>query len=227
LNRAVAVFGGTFDPVHFGHLRSALELCDVLPLAELRFMPAAEPPHREAPVAAAAHRVAMLELATAGESRFRVDERELRRAGPSYSVLSLRELRAELGADVPLLMIVGADALAGLESWYCWEEILDLAHILAIARPGWDWPDSGSVATLLGKRGAPAEQLRQLPAGRVCVEALRPQSVSSTAIRRLLQSGRSARYLTPDSVIDYIDRHGLYEPAANAAVTESAQATQE
>ncbi len=100
-------------------------------------------------------------------------------------------------------------------------------ELIAIARPGWDWPEAGPVAALLEHRGASAEQLQRRPAGRVCVEALRPQSVSSTAIRRLLQSGRSVRYLTPDSVIDYIDRHGLYRPAADATANPAAQATQE
>lgn len=213
MSSLVAVFGGTFDPVHLGHLRSALELCDALPAAELRFMPAAQPPHRDAPVASAEHRRAMLELATAGEARFRVDDRELHRSGPSYSVLSLRELRTELGTQRPLAMVIGADALAGLESWYHWRELLELAHLVAIARPGWDWPQTGPVAALLEERGGSPEQLQRAPSGTVCVQALRPQSVSSTAIRGLLQSGRSVRYLLPGSVVEYIDRHRLYQSA--------------
>jgi nicotinate-nucleotide adenylyltransferase len=217
LSGAVAVFGGTFDPVHFGHLRSALELTELLSLERLLFMPAAQPPHRERPAVSAEHRAAMLELAIAGEARFSCDRRELRREGPSYSVLSLEELRLELGAKTPLYMILGADALGQLHQWHRWEELLTLAHLLAIARPGWDWPRDGPVAALLQQRGAPAEVLAATPAGSLCIQTLRPQAISSTAIRSLLQSGRSVRYLTPDSVLDYIARNNLYSATGEVA----------
>ena len=210
MKAALAVFGGTFDPVHFGHLRSALELVEALQLDELRFMPAAAPPHRAPPVAAAEHRAAMLELAIAGEPRFSCDRRELDRTGPSYSVLSLRELREELGPRRPLLMVVGADALAGLPTWHRWQELFELAHVVAVARPGWEWPRSGEVAALIEARGREAAELAGDAAGGLCIQTLTPHAVSSTAIRGLLQSGRSARYLLPDSVLDYIARQRLY-----------------
>lgn len=210
MSQAVALFGGTFDPVHFGHLRSARELVSRLDLAELRFMPAAQPPHRDRPRASGGHRAAMVELALRGEARMRCDRRELERAGPSYSVLSLRELRGELGAGRPLCLVLGADALAGLASWHRWEELLTLAHLVAIARPGWAWPDTGPVAALIAERGADPSALQRAPAGCLLIEALTPQPISATRIRALLQSGRSARGLLPDSVLDYIHRHGLY-----------------
>jgi nicotinate-nucleotide adenylyltransferase len=208
--RPVAIFGGTFDPVHFGHLRSALDLVESLDLAELRFMPAAAPPHREPPVASAGQRAAMLELAIAGEPRLYCDRRELQRSGPSYTVLSLRELRAELGAARPLCLVVGADALAGLRDWYCWQELFELAHLVALARPGWASPGRAMPAPDLAARCCTAQALAARPAGGLLLQALRPWDISASAIRGLLQSGRSARYLLPDRVLDYIADHALY-----------------
>lgn len=213
MRQPVAVFGGTFDPVHTGHLRSALELAELFGLEQLRFMPAADPPHRDRPAVSAEHRAAMLELAIAGESRFTCDRRELDREGPSYSVLSCEELRSECGPSDPLLLVMGADALAGLPSWHRWEELLDLAHIVAMARPGWDWPREGAVAELLRTRQRSPQQLMEAAAGGVCVQTFTPVFVSATEIRGLLQSGHSARYLLPDSVLDYISDHGLYGSA--------------
>ena len=206
----LAVFGGTFDPVHFGHLRSGLELVELLGLAELRFMPVGEPPHRGSPTASGSHRAAMLELAIAGEPRLRCDRRELQRQGPSYTVLSLRELRAELGATRPLCLVLGADALAGLTQWYCWPEIFELAHLVALARPGWAWPEEAALAELIRARQGDAHSLRAAPAGVLLLQTLRPWDVSATAIRGLLQSGESPRNLLPERVLDYIAKHGLY-----------------
>jgi nicotinate-nucleotide adenylyltransferase len=210
LSSALAIFGGTFDPVHFGHLRSAAELVQRLDLAALRFMPAAAPPHREAPVAAGEHRAAMLELAIADNPCFSCDRRELLRRGPSYTVLSLRELRAELGPERPLCFVLGADALAGLPTWYHWQELLDLAHLVAVARPGWQWPQEGLVADLIARHGVDPPGLADAASGGLCIQRLTPQPISATAVRALLQSGRSAQGLVPDSVLAYIRRHGLY-----------------
>lgn len=207
---AVAVFGGTFNPVHFGHLRSALELLETLGLAQLRFMPAAEPPHREAPQVSAEHRAAMVERAITGESRFVCDRRELHRQGPSYTFDSLAELRQEIGASRGLCLVMGCDALLGLSSWYRWDELLELAHLVVMARPGWTLPSKGAVATLLDDHAGSRDDLGQLPCGRVVTQTLRPQDISATNIRGLLQSGFSARYLLPDSVLAYIAERGLY-----------------
>ncbi|MFT4767144.1 MAG: nicotinate-nucleotide adenylyltransferase [Glaciecola sp.] len=206
----MAVFGGTFNPIHFGHLRSALELLESLELAQLRFMPASEPPHREAPEVSAEHRAAMVERAITGEPRFVCDQRELNRAGPSYTIDSLAELRAELGERRGLCLVMGCDALLGLPSWHRWGELLGLAHLVILARPGWALPAEGALAALLRDHAGSSEDLSQKPAGAVVTQTLRPQDISATNIRALLQLGFSARYLLPESVLAYIAERGLY-----------------
>ena len=207
----VGVFGGTFNPVHYGHLRSALELVEHLDLAECRLMPSAQPPHRDAPACSADHRAAMVELAVRGEPRLVCDRRELERDGPSYTVDSLQEMRGELGAGRSLVLVIGCDALLGLPTWHRWQSLLDLAHIVVLARPGWQLPEDGDMGAWLARhRLADTAALRDLPCGGVHVESLRPLAISATEIRRLLESGKSARYLLPEQVLDYIDANTLY-----------------
>ncbi len=207
----VGVFGGTFNPVHYGHLRSALELVERLGLEQLRLMPCSVPPHREAPACSARHRCAMVELAVAGEPRLACDTRELRREGKSFTIDSLVELRAELGEQRSLCLVMGCDAVLGIAGWHRWRELLDWAHIVVIARPGWELPAAGHVAEWLsGHRLSSPAALRQMPAGGILVEELRPLAISSTEIRLLLAAGRSARYLLPEQVLDYIHQHKLY-----------------
>lgn len=205
------VFGGTFDPVHYGHLRSALELVERLQLERLRLMPSARPPHRDAPLCSAAHRVAMVELAVAPEPRLTCDSRELHRSGVSYTIDSLIDLRAELSAEGGLCMVMGCDAVLGITGWHRWRELLDWAHIVIIARPGWALPRTGEVAQWLREhRLDDCSGLRQRPAGGIVIEELRPLAISSTEIRHLLAGGQSARYLLPQSVLDYMQTHQLY-----------------
>lgn len=207
----VGIFGGTFNPVHYGHLRSALELVERLNLAYLNLMPCAVPPHRQAPTCAAQHRAAMVELAVAGEPRLHCDPRELRRPGNSYTIDSLMELRDELGDGFSLCLVMGCDAVLNITSWHRWQELLDWAHIVVIARPGWHFPQSGAVADWLAEhRLADAGALRRNPGGGIIVEELRPLAISSTEIRAMLAAGRSARYLLPEAVLDYIRAHKLY-----------------
>jgi len=207
----VGVFGGTFNPVHYGHLRSALELVERLQLEQLRLMPSAQPPHRDVPQCSAAHRAAMIELAVAGEPRLACDARELHRAGKSYTIDSLIELRNELGNNTGVCMVLGCDAVLDITRWQRWQELLDWAHIVVIARPGWELPHSGVVAQwLLNHRLDDRRALRQQPAGSILIEELRPLAISSTEVRELLAAGRSARYLMPQSVLDYIQIHKLY-----------------
>lgn len=207
----LGVFGGTFDPVHIGHLRTAVELRESLGLEAVRFMPAAQPPHRDAPGVLPEHRAAMVELAVAGVPGLSCDRRELARSGPSYSVDSLTELREELGARRGLCLIVGSDALAGLPHWHRWEALIDLCHIVCVARPGWEWPRAEPLAGWLRARiTEEPQQLSRRAAGCVFAARLRPLPVAATELRALLQSGRSARYLVPDTVLDYIECHGLY-----------------
>jgi len=207
----VGVFGGTFDPVHYGHLRSALELVERLQLEQLRLMPSAQPPHRDTPRCSAVHRAAMVELAVAGEPRLVCDQRELRRSGNSYTIDSLTELRGELGTQTGLCMVMGCDAVKDILLWHRWQELLEWAHIVVLARPGWALPRTGTVAGWLrAHRVEDTGTLRQRPAGHLVIEELRPLAISSTEIREILSAGRSARYLLPQSVLDYIQAHELY-----------------
>jgi nicotinate-nucleotide adenylyltransferase len=213
---ALGLLGGTFDPVHYGHLRLAADVQRALALPELRLVPANDPPHRDAPHAGAADRLAMLALALEEFPQLSVDDREILRQGKSYTVLTLEELRAE-DARRPLLWIVGADALLGLPGWHRWRELFDLAHLVVVARPG------VALEAALPRELAPEWQarlvtdpaaLRARPAGTIYRQAVTPQPISATAIRATLARGpdgvASLRGLLPDRVLTYIDRNGLY-----------------
>jgi nicotinate-nucleotide adenylyltransferase len=207
----VGVLGGTFNPVHYGHLRSALELVQSLGLEQLRLMPCAVPPHREAPTCSASHRAAMVGLAVAGEPHLACDSRELQRSGKSYTIDSLMDIRRELDADQSLCLVMGCDAVLSIDTWHRWQELLDWVHIVVIARPGWHLPQAGVVAEWLeSHRLASVDALRQRVAGGIIIEELRPLAISSTEIRDLLAAGQSARYLLPEAVLDYIKMHNLY-----------------
>ncbi|MDM3871498.1 nicotinate-nucleotide adenylyltransferase [Porticoccus sp. W117] len=214
---SVGLFGGTFNPVHIGHLRLALEIRQHLQLDEMRLMPCALPPHRDAPEVAAQHRLAMLQLAVAGEPGLQVDDRELRRAAahaearPSYTIDSVAELRTELGPQAVICLCIGMDSLLSLDTWHRWRELLDFVHLVVVARPGWTAPQSGDVAEWLKQhRIEDADQLHQQPAGKVWLETLTLLPVSSTEIRHNLAVGQSVRYLLPEAVIGYISKYKLY-----------------
>lgn len=200
-SKPLALFGGTFDPVHLGHLSVAWEAAELLD-ADVRLLPASVPPHRAAPVASAAQRVAILRAALQGQSRLTLDTRELERAGPSWTIDTLQELRAEQG-DRALVWLVGADAFANLATWHRWRELFDVAHIGVLSRPGVSarLPDEleGEVA---GRRVADAADLRKLPAGKVIDLAVTPLEISATRIRELLAAGRDPRYLLPAGLFD-------------------------
>ncbi len=209
----IGVLGGTFDPVHFGHLRPALEVQESLGLDELRFVPSRVPPHRESPEVPADHRLAMVERAIAGVPGFVADARELSRPGPSFTVDTLRELREEIGAERPLLLVMGMDAFAGLDSWHRWREIPRLAHVVATQRPGIE-PATDSPCMALAEVADSVAALQGAPSGRVCFQPVTQLDISGTAIRECLRSGRSPRFLLPGSVLHYIAEHRLYRDAA-------------
>lgn len=211
----IGIFGGTFDPIHFGHLRSALELKQALGLAEVRLIPASVPPHRGEPGANAAQRLAMVRAAVATDRDFVIDERELRREGPSYMADTLASLREEVGPERPLCLMLGMDAFLGLPGWHRWESIPTLAHLVVAHRPGWQLADARGAeheaVTLLQRARAEARMLHEAPAGAVVTHPVTPLGISATAIRRLVAEGKSARYLLPDAVWDIIVEQRLYK----------------
>jgi len=210
----MGVFGGTFDPIHYGHLRTAFELLQELRLSEVRFMPCGTPPHRGTPIADAKLRVRMVELATEAQHGFVVDDRELQREGPSYSVDTLAALRAEYPTR-SLCLIVGMDAFLSLPRWYHWREILQLAHIIVAHRPGWRAPDMGPLGELLVDRGTGrVGDLHESRAGSIYIHAVTQLEISSSDIRALVRAGRDPRFLMPDAVRDLIDESGCYRAAA-------------
>jgi nicotinate-nucleotide adenylyltransferase len=206
----IGVFGGTFDPVHHGHLRLAVEMAEALDLRELRLFPAGMPPHRAAPVASAADRLAMLEAAVAGSPTLVVDRRELHRQGPSYTVDTLGSLRAEHPRD-PLCLCLGMDAFRALDTWNRWREIPRLAHLAVARRPGGRPPARGPVAELLASAGTTdVMDLGRRLAGAVILVDVPPLAIAATRIRSLLAAGRDPRWLLPDPVLTLIRERGLY-----------------
>ena len=208
----IGIYGGTFDPVHYGHLRTALEVSEALNLAELRFVPCQIPPHRGAPGASAPQRLRMLEAALAdAEPHMRIDRRELERPGPSYMVDTLESLRKELG-DAPLALIVGMDAFLGLSRWHRWKALFDLAHLVVMRRPGYRPEMPGQLRGVVEDRVTDRpEVLWDSQAGRVHYVTVTQLEISASQIRQLIAKGRSARYLTPDAVLDVIRAERLYQ----------------
>ena len=200
-DRPLAFLGGTFDPVHLGHLRVAWEAAEFLG-ADVHLMPANVPPHRAQPIASAAQRVAILRAALQGQERLILDERELRREGPSYTVDTLVALRKEIGATRPVVLLVGADAFSGLPSWHRWRELFDLAHIGVLTRAGHEIIESAELIGQIGTRrtDSPAE-LRQSANGAVIEIRVSALEISATQIRHELAAGREPRYLVPAGVL--------------------------
>jgi len=211
----VGVMGGTFDPIHFGHLRLAEDMADALDLERVLFIPAGQPPHRGVPRTAASHRLEMVCRAIAGNPRFVADAREVQRPQPSYTVDTLTALRAELGETQPLWLLLGADAFLGLASWHDWRRLFELANIAVAARPGARLMQSDAIMEPLkseiSQRQVASGSSARGPAGSVLLRATPPLDISATAIRDTLARHESARYLLPDAVLDYIHEHQLYE----------------
>ncbi len=202
--------GGTFDPVHVGHLRAAQEVREFLQPGEFRFLPAGQPPHRNDVVTPARHRLAMLELALRGHSGFTIDDREIRRRGPSYMVDTLADLRRESPGGT-LLLVVGQDSANSLDRWDRWRELFGLAHLVIMQRP--DHPDRylPEVATEMAARmvTTPDALANQRQGSVLGVEVTQLQ-VSSSAIRSMVRAGRSPRFLVPDAVLEYLRTENLY-----------------
>ncbi len=209
----VGIFGGTFDPIHFGHLRLAQEVAEHCGLESVYIVPAGKPPHRNEPHCDPAMRMEMVRIASKGNLLFLPDDRETAKETPCYSVETLLQLRRELGSEKPFCLMVGADAFLGLASWHNWRDLFDLAHILVAQRPGFDIGSKMTEPLGMEYRARisnDAEALRHSPSGRIVVVDVTLLDISSSMIRECLSRGRSARYLLPDDVLDYIGIHGLY-----------------
>jgi len=216
-NKAIGILGGTFDPIHYGHLRLAEEMLELAGLQQIRFIPAGTPPHRDTPQVSAQHRSAMVQLAIADQPAFVLDEREVKRTMPCYTVDTLRELRAELGAAQPLCLLMGGDAFMQLHTWHEWEQLFKLAHIVVGYRPGYTIEER--IHTALPElrqhylqRSCTADALSQQPAGGIVELAIPKLEISATLIRSRVAENRTIRYLLPNAVADYIHQHHLYEP---------------
>ena len=206
------VMGGTFDPVHEGHLASALAVSKLLGDARVMMIPSQLPPHRQAPHASAAHRWAMLELATANCNRLMLDARELHRQGVSYTWDTLASIREEIGAVAPLVFVLGSDAYNALDQWRSWRQLTDIAHLLILARPGHGLSPAEEVTHwACGKLTALADDLLRRPAGCIHQAELAQVEISATAVRQAVAEGKPLKGMVPDAVADYIHSHSLYK----------------
>ena len=207
----IAVLGGTFDPVHYGHIRSAQAIRRVLSFAEVRLIPSFQPPHRQMPQCSAEHRLAMLRIAVDKLDGIAADDREISRRGPSYTVETLASLRAEVGA-VPVAFVMGMDAFGLLSEWYQWRTITELAHIVVLQRPGHPIDLHDEMSRWVAERkSSNINDLRDNKAGCVAFLELAQIPVSSTEIRDVLHRGEVPQDKLPQAVITYIKYHGLYQ----------------
>lgn len=209
----IGLLGGTFDPVHFGHLRSAIEIREALGLDRLHMIPAPHPPLRKSPQVSAEQRLELLKMGIGDTPGIIADGRELHRSGPSYSVDTLAELRDEYGDEVPLVMVVGCDAFLRLTQWHRAKMIFSLAHVVVMARPGYQSPWSAPLRELVKDREVHSTSaLMQSPCGKLLTLALpSTMAISATYIRERLGRGESVRYLLPESVEQAILQYGFYQ----------------
>jgi len=211
-NMSVGLFGGTFNPIHFGHLRIAAELAELLQVQSMRMLPCAIPPHRDQPDVSAEQRLAMLQLAIGKPSVLKADNLELRRATPSYSIDTVQLVRREIGQQMPLFLCLGMDALATLDSWHRWRELLDYCHIVVCSRADWKMPTQGPLTKWISQHQCDdLTVLKKCPSGQLYMCDLTLLDLSSSKIRDHIKQGVNIDGMTPDSVINYIKIHSLYE----------------
>ncbi|WP_051206421.1 nicotinate-nucleotide adenylyltransferase [Oceanospirillum maris] len=228
----IAVMGGTFDPVHNGHLRSALELKQLLALDAVHLVPCHQTPHRAQPGRSSQQRLDMLHCAVGDEAGLCIDDRELRLDQRSYSVVTLEDLRLELGDDAVICWVMGVDAFAHFTRWHQWARILELANLVVMTRPGFDLASTSKEACLWRERALAASVLteslsqcsQEYNAGHIIPVRLPSQlEISATYIRDQLAKGNSVRYLLPDNVIDYIHTYSLYQDTSSSGQNSSNQ----
>jgi len=206
----IGILGGTFNPVHFGHLRTALAAQQEFSLDEVRLIPCHHPVHKEEPEVSAQHRIEMLHKATKAEKRILVDVRECMRPGPSYMIETLDSLRIEYPHD-RLFLLMGVDAYNKLEGWKDWQKLFELAHIIVITRPGWEIKPSQLIKKYCEHRSVSSfSEMCQSKSGKVLTYSFIPLMIASSEIRKLLKENKSVRYLIPNKVIKYLKKHKLY-----------------
>jgi nicotinate-nucleotide adenylyltransferase len=206
----IGIFGGTFDPVHYGHLRAIIEVREIFNLKEVRLIPNKTPPHRLEPLATSKMRLDMLHLATAALPDLVIDTRELDREGPSYMVDTLCSLRRDF-PEHSLLLFVGSDAFNGLPSWHRWYELFDFAHLVVMTRPGYSVQQQNEF--FHARQVFEAEELTRHKAGKLFFQTITQLEISASAIRKMIAEQRDPRFLLPDTVIDYIHSRHLYQNA--------------
>lgn len=211
----IGIYGGTFDPIHYGHLRLAEELNEIIGFSKLYFVPSGSPRLRNAPIASKDHRVAMLSAAIQDNETFTLDKREMSRDGESYSVVTLRELRKKFGSECALCFIMGSDAFLNLTKWHCWHEMFELCHIIVADRPGYLSALNNKLSpelteALVNRQVSSIEDLKKSSHGFIFIAPTTLQDISATAIRKSIAADKSARYLTPDTVLEYININHLY-----------------
>jgi nicotinate-nucleotide adenylyltransferase len=208
----IGIFGGTFDPVHYGHLRSALEVMDIFGLDEVRLIPCANPPHREQPAVSAKMRLQMLELAIKNQPGLKIDTRELDRydqhQAPSYMVDTLKSLRQEFPTE-PLLLFIGSDAFKHLTGWHQWQQLFDYTHIVVMTRPGFETQQLDGF--FKARLAVDIKELAQASSGKLCFQQITQLDISATAIRDIIARKQNPGFLLPDAVIEYIKKNKLYE----------------
>lgn len=213
--RLVGMLGGTFDPIHYGHLRTAMQIKTIFAMHEMCLVPCHKPPHRDAPVGDAQRRLQMATLAVAQSPGLSIDARELEREGPSYSIDTLTSMRQELDEQTAICMLLGMDAFLGLPSWHRWRELLSCCHIIVMTRPGWQDRHADGYreldALMASSRVENTQQLCRFRQGKIIVQEVAALDISATMIRDRIAQGLPVQGLTPDSVIQYIRQQGLFQ----------------
>ena len=215
LYQPIGILGGTFDPIHFGHLRMAVELHEAFTLSKVHITPCYQPVHRPLPIAMPNQRLAMVACAIVDEPSLKADRREIDRHGPSYTIDTLLSFRAEM-PQAALCLLIGIDAFLDFTTWHRWEEILELAHLIIAHRPGYQLPLTGIIADLIRSRlqREPAF-IRENLAGGILFQAITSLEISASTIRKQIAEGKSSRYLLPDNVYHYIKENQIYHASYN------------
>ncbi|MBX3709754.1 MAG: nicotinate-nucleotide adenylyltransferase [Gammaproteobacteria bacterium] len=209
-HKAIGILGGTFDPLHLGHLRMALELYDSLDLAKVHIIPTYKPMYRKQPVATPKQRLAMVQCAVADEPALIADDREIRRKGTTYTIDTLIEMRAEM-PEIPFCLLMGIDAFLGFPSWHRWKEILEYTHIVVAHRPHYHLPQAGTISELINERiQKETSFIHENIGGGILLRPITALEISATDIRKQIAMGKNPRYLLPDSVYHYIKQNGTY-----------------